>query len=159
MIESPTILSLSEDPICLDSLLEKVTLPVCGASVFFTGMVREVTFRNEVARTKALFYEAYSEMAVEKMKQVVDEMRDKWPSIVGVAIVQRLGYLVAGTPTTVVGCTAAHRGTGVFEAARYGIDRIKEIVPVWKKEIGLEGEIWIEGHYLMGDADDTKIKD
>jgi molybdopterin synthase catalytic subunit len=53
-----------------------------------------------------------------------------------------------GTPTVLIACTAAHRDTGVFEAARYGIDRLKEIVPIWKKEIGSNGQEWIEGEYI-----------
>jgi MoaE-MoaD fusion protein len=65
----------------------------------------------------------------------------------GIVIVQRIGRLDAGTPTVLIACSASHRDTGVFEAARYGIDRLKEIVPVWKKEIGPHGEEWIEGHY------------
>jgi molybdopterin synthase catalytic subunit len=52
------------------------------------------------------------------------------------------------TPTVLIACTAAHRDTGVFEAARYGIDRLKEIVPVWKKEVSPSGEQWIEGQYI-----------
>jgi molybdopterin synthase catalytic subunit len=66
----------------------------------------------------------------------------------GIAIVQRIGRLFPGTPTVLIACTAAHRDTGVFEAARYGIDRLKEIVPVWKKEVGSRGETWVEGEYL-----------
>ncbi len=62
-------------------------------------------------------------------------------------IVQRIGRLEVGTPTISIACTAGHRDTGVFEASRYGIDRLKEIVPIWKKEIGSNGETWIEGHY------------
>jgi molybdopterin synthase catalytic subunit len=54
------------------------------------------------------------------------------------------------TPTVVIACTGAHRDSGVFEAARYGIDRLKEIVPIWKKEIGSQGEYWVEGEHLPG---------
>jgi len=82
------------------------------------------------------------------MRQVADEMRQRWPLVEGVAIVQRLGHLEPGTPTILVACTAAHRNQGIFEAARYGIDRVKEIVPVWKKEVGARGEYWVEGDYL-----------
>jgi molybdopterin synthase catalytic subunit len=71
----------------------------------------------------------------------------------GIAIVQRIGHLEPGTPTVLIACTAAHRDTGVFEAARYGIDRLKQIVPIWKKEIGPDGEVWVEGAY-MPDLDD-----
>ncbi len=66
----------------------------------------------------------------------------------GIVIIQRIGHLEAGTPTVAIACSAGHRDTGVFEAARYGIDRLKQIVPVWKKEVGPEGEEWIEGEYF-----------
>jgi len=66
----------------------------------------------------------------------------------GIAIVQRVGRLYPKTPSVLIVCTAAHRDTGVLEAARYGIDRLKEIVPIWKKEIGLDGESWVEGEYI-----------
>jgi molybdopterin synthase catalytic subunit len=64
-----------------------------------------------------------------------------------------VGLLESGTPTVLIACSAPHRDTGVFEAARYGIDRLKEIVPIWKKEIGPHGETWIEGHYIPQEGD------
>jgi molybdopterin synthase catalytic subunit len=82
------------------------------------------------------------------MKQVADEIRTKWPVVEGIAIVQRIGKLYPKTPTVLIACTAAHRDTGVFEAARYGIDRLKEIVPIWKKEVSPGGEFWVEGDYI-----------
>lgn len=82
------------------------------------------------------------------MKQVADEIRARWPVVEGVAIVQRIGKLYPRTPTVLIACTAAHRDTGVFEAARYGIDRLKEIVPIWKKEVSPDGEFWVEGEYI-----------
>jgi len=109
--------------------------------------VREKTERGEARETRYLTYEAYEPMAEAKMQQVVDEIRARWASIEGIAIVQRIGDLDPGTPTVMIACTAAHRDTGVFEAARYGIDRLKQIVPIWKKEIGPQGEVWIEGDY------------
>ena len=87
------------------------------------------------------------------MKQVAGEIRARWPEIEGIAIVQRIGHLQPGTPTVLIACTAAHRDTGVFEAARYGIDRLKEIVPIWKKEIGLNGGVWVEGEYIPRKGD------
>ncbi len=143
----PTIILLTEAPLDLDALLAQITLPSTGAAVFFTGVVRGVTARGQPHQTTRLEYEAYQPMAEEKMRQVAEEIRQKWPSVEGIAIVQRLGRLEVGAPTTLIACTAAHRDTGVFEAARYGIDRLKEIVPVWKKEIGPQGEEWVEGHY------------
>ena len=71
----------------------------------------------------------------------------------GVAIVQRIGRLGVGDATTLVACAAGHRDQGAFEAARYGIDRLKEIVPVWKKEIGEDKSVWVEGSYTPTTAD------
>jgi len=129
-------------------LVAQVTLDSTGAAAIFTGMVRGVTTRDDPHETVYLEYEAYISMAEEKMKQVAEEIRARWSSVEGIAIVQRVGRLYPRTPTVLIACTAAHRGTGVFEAARYGIDRLKEIVPVWKKEVGPNGETWVEGDYF-----------
>jgi MoaE-MoaD fusion protein len=145
--EFPTFLKITADPLDLDALVEQITLETTGAVCLFTGMVREITTRGEVHQTAALEYEAYIPMAEAKMSQVAAEIRQRWPAVEGIVIVQRIGRLAARTPTILIACAAAHRDTGVFEAARYGIDRLKEIVPIWKKEIGAHGEIWVEGDY------------
>lgn len=144
----PTIYSITEDEIDLDGLLAAITLDSTGAAAIFTGMVRGVTRRDDPHETVYLEYESYIPMAEAKMKQVADEIRAKWTTVEGIAIVQRIGRLYPRTPTVLIACTAAHRDTGVFEAARYGIDRLKEIVPVWKKEVGPNGEEWVEGEYI-----------
>jgi len=170
----PVIFSITEEELDLDALLDAITLPSTGAAAIFTGMVRGVTSRGDAHETVYLEYEAYKPMAEAKMKQVADEIRAKWPAIEGIAIVQRIGRLyprtptvlikwpaIEGiaivqrigrlyprTPTVLIAVTSAHRDTGVFDAARYGIDRLKEIVPVWKKEVGPNGEEWIEGEYI-----------
>jgi molybdopterin synthase catalytic subunit len=149
--ETPTVFAITEEAIDLDSLLAQITLPTTGAACFFTGMVRAVTRRDDPHETDHLFYEAYQPMAEAKMRQVAEEIRARWPTVEGIAIVQRIGRLEPGTPTVLIGCTAPHRDTGVFEAARYGIDRLKEIVPVWKKEVGPAGEVWVEGEYVPGE--------
>jgi molybdopterin synthase catalytic subunit len=149
----PTIFSITEDALDLDDLVDRITLVSSGAACIFSGMVRGETTRGEAHITTALEYEAYKPMAEAKMAQVADEIRARWPSIQGIAIVQRIGLLQPRTPTVLIACTAAHRDTGVFEAARYGIDRLKEIVPVWKKEIGPDGQEWIEGAYIPGKED------
>ena len=146
-MDFPTIISLTENELDLNVLLSQITLPTTGASVIFTGMVRRQTLCGEAFKTVYLDYEAYQPMAETKMHQIAKEIRLKWPTVEGIAIIQRIGRLYPGTPTTLIACTSAHRDSGVFEAARYGIDRLKEIVPVWKKEIGLQGEEWVEGHY------------
>ena len=152
----PTFVSITEEEIDLNALLDKVTLTSTGAAAIFTGMVRGKTSRAGQAQginyapheTTYLEYEAYKPMAEEKMLQVAKEIREKWDVVEGIAIVQRIGKLYPRTPTVLIACTASHRDTGVFEAARYGIDRLKEIVPVWKKEVMPDGEEWVEGKYI-----------
>ena len=147
-MDFPTIFSITEDEIDLNDLLARITLTSTGAAAIFTGMVRGLTTRTDPHETTYLEYESYKPMAEAKMKQVADEIRERWNTIEGIAIVQCIGKLYPRTPTVLIACTAAHRDTGVFEAARYGIDRLKEIVPVWKKEVGPEGEEWVEGDYI-----------
>jgi molybdopterin synthase catalytic subunit len=144
----PTICYITEDELDLDALLASITLDASGAAAIFTGMVRAETAGGEAHETLYLEYEAYVPMAEAKMQQVAEEIRARWPAVQGIAIVQRVGKLFPRTPTVLIACTAAHRDTGVFEAARYGIDRLKEIVPVWKKEVGPGGEQWVEGQYV-----------
>jgi len=147
-MDYPTIFSIIESEIDLNELLEQITLSSTGAAAIFTGMVRGITSRNNPHETIYLEYESYKPMAEVKMKQVADEIRERWNTVEGIAIVQRIGRLYPCTPTVLIACTSPHRDTGVFEAARYGIDRLKEIVPVWKKEIGPNGEEWVEGDYI-----------
>jgi molybdopterin converting factor subunit 1 len=145
----PTILSVTSEVLDLNELLAHITLPTTGASVFFSGMVRGVTSGGDDAHETAhLEYEAYVPMAEAKMRQVAEEIRARWPQVEGIAMVQRIGKLMPGTPTILIACSAAHRNTGVFEAARYGIDRLKEIVPIWKKEVSSAGKEWVEGEYV-----------
>jgi len=152
----PTILRLTEEALDLNSLLESLVVATTGAACVFSGVVRARTERGDPHDTEHLEYEAYSPMAEEKLRQVAEEIRARWPAVEGIAIVHRLGRLGAGTPTILVACTAAHRDTGVFEAARYGIDRLKEIVPVWKKEVGPDGERWVEGSYHPVEGDQSQ---
>jgi len=145
----PTFFKITEDELDLNALLAEITLPSTGAACFFTGMVRGVTQKeDQPPQTQYLEYEAYIPMAEAKMRQVAEEIRQRWTTIEGIAIIQRVGRLYPMTPTVLIACTAPHRNTGVFEAARYGIDRLKEIVPIWKKEVGPDGEEWIEGTYM-----------
>ena len=147
-MEFRTLFSITEDEIDLNDLLARITLTSTGAAAIFTGMVRGETRRGVAHETEYLEYEAYIPMAEKKMKQVAEEIRTRWPVVQGIAIVQRIGKLYPKTPTVLIACTAAHRDTGVFDAARYGIDRLKEIVPIWKKEVSPGGEFWVEGEYI-----------
>jgi molybdopterin synthase catalytic subunit len=146
----PTITRITPDPVDVSQIISSLTLPTTGAVVTFSGAVRGSEREKQVAQ---LFYEAYAPMAEVKLRQVADEMRARFPAIEGVALIQRVGTLAAGEPTVLVAVSSPHRDQGCFEAARYGIDRIKEIVPVWKKEIGPSGEEWVEGHYAPQPGD------
>jgi len=146
--ELPTFCKLTRLPIKIDSVVCKVSLPSTGAVAVFTGVIRGKTSRGNFPETAALTYEAYQPMALGKMNQIAREIREQWPSVEGIAIVQRLGTMLPETVTVIIACSSPHRDEGVFEAARYGIDRLKEIVPVWKKEISPDGQTWVEGDYI-----------
>lgn len=150
----PEIFLLPDGPINHDEIVAAVTTAATGAVCLFSGMVRGATDRpGHQKETAHLEYEAYTPMALAKMKQVADEIREMWPNVQGIAIAQRVGVLKVGQNTVLIACSSGHRDEGCFEAARYGIDRLKEIVPVWKKEVGPDGESWIEGEYRPSTAD------
>jgi MoaE-MoaD fusion protein len=150
----PTYFALTTQPLDVDSITRRLVTPEVGAVVFFQGAVRGETQRTGLPEeTLYLEYEAYEEMAHEKMAQIAQEIWARWPAVRGVAIVQRIGRLNVGDTTTFVACAAAHRDQGAFEAARYGIDRLKEIVPVWKKEVGSDHSLWVEGDYHPDSGD------
>ena len=150
----PTYFSITDSEINLSELYDRLKQPGIGAIVSFNGFVRGETDRTGLpSETLYLEYEAYEEMAALKMHQVAQEIWDRWPLVKGIAIIQRVGKLEVGDPTTIVACSAAHRDQGAFEAARYAIDRLKEIVPVWKKEVSTDQSLWIEGDYRPTEAD------
>jgi molybdopterin synthase catalytic subunit len=151
--DAPTILQVTEESLDLNEILPKLVRDDTGAVCMFTGVVRGVTNQGEIQLTAHREYEAYQEMAESKMAQVAEEIREQWLDVRGIAIIQRLGHLEPGTPTVMIACSAGHRDSGVFEAARYGIDRLKEIVPIWKKEFGPSGDFWVEGEYFPSEED------
>ena len=147
--EFPEIYRLPNEPIDHDEIIDSITTPATGAVCLFSGMVRgETNKEGHIPKTDYLEYEAYEPMAIAKMKQVASEIRQQFPKVQGIAIAQRIGKLSVGQNTVLIACSSAHRDDGCFEAARYGIDRLKEIVPVWKKEVGASGTAWIEGEYV-----------
>ncbi len=144
----PTYFAVTEEMFDLTAVQQTLTQPDVGAIVSFTGSVRGQTQREgHPAQTVHLEYEAYGDMATLKMAQIAHEIWERWPTVKGIAIIQRIGKLNIGDHTTLVACAAGHRDQGVFDATRYGIDRLKEIVPVWKKEVGPDQNSWIEGTY------------
>lgn len=150
----PEIVAITTEPIDLSALVRAVVTPRTGAVALFTGVVRG---EEGDRRVKFLEYEAYLPMAEAKMRQILAEMRERWPLIHGIALVQRVGRMAVGEITVAVVVSSGHRHEGIFEAARYGINRLKEIVPIWKKEIGSHGEAWIEGYYQPSPRDVSRF--
>ena len=144
----PTIALITEHELDLNDLVKQIVSSADGAVAMFTGLVRGITSRDNPHETEYLEYVAYKPMAEAMLQQVADEIRERWNTIEGIVIVQRIGRLYPCTPTVFIACASPHRDTGVFEAARYGIDRLKQIVPVWKKEVGPQAKEWVEGDYL-----------
>ena len=131
---------ITEEPIAVDTLYDQVAKSWNGAVVTFCGVVRD---RTEGRRTDYLLYETYKEMAERKMAEIGEEIKRKW-GVSDVAILHRVGRLEVGEISVLVAVASPHR-IQAFEACRYAIDRVKESVPIWKKEIGEKGEVWIEG--------------
>lgn len=144
----PTIISIVEHEIDINQINAALTSATTGAVCIFSGTVRGKTSRGVGKQTEHLEYEAYEAMAKQKMHQICTEIRSRWKEVEGIAMVQRVGHLLPGTVSVIVACSASHRDSGVFEATRYGIDRLKEIVPIWKKEVSTDGEEWVEGEYI-----------
>lgn len=138
------------NPISLDEVAARVVKPQTGAVVVFNGVVRN---NSDGKTVSSLEYEAYEEMAVAKLRQISDEARRQWPDIMDMAIVQRIGHLEVGESAVIIAVSSAHRDEGCFEACLYAINRLKEIVPIWKKEVSPDGSAWIEGDYLPSSAD------
>jgi molybdopterin synthase catalytic subunit len=122
----------------VDDVVARLADPSIGAVVTFVGVVRGETTGREV---RYLEYEAYPEMAEETLRQIGAEIRARWQTIREVAIVHRVGRLQVGGTSVVIALSAAHRPE-VFAALRYAIDRLKEIVPIWKKEVWVDGAEW-----------------
>jgi molybdopterin synthase catalytic subunit len=130
---------LTRDAIELSHVVEPVRRSSCGAVVTFLGTVRDITGDTV---TTALEYEAYPGMAEKKMLEIEADVRSRWP-IGAVAMVHRLGRLAVGDIAVAVAVSAPHRPEA-FEACRHVIDRLKELVPIWKKETTADGTTeWI----------------
>lgn len=132
------MIRITNDPLDAALAVSQVESPAAGAVAVFVGVTR-----NNTAGRKVLFleYEAYRPMADEQLRRVADEMRERW-DLQGVAIHHRLGRLEIGEASLVVAASSAHR-RAAFEACHFSIDRIKQIVPIWKKEFFEGGEVWV----------------
>jgi molybdopterin synthase catalytic subunit len=131
---------LTTDPLDARRLEAAVAHKGAGAICTFTGIVRDNSRGSSVTH---LEYEAYAEMATAEMRKIAGEIAERW-SDARVAMAHRTGRLEIGEASVVVSVSCPHR-TEAIDACRWGIDRLKESVPIWKKEHAADGTFWIEG--------------
>jgi molybdopterin converting factor subunit 1 len=131
---------LTRHPISAQELARQLKAPADGAVVIFEGVVRD---HSQGRKTLYLEYEAYESMAVRKMEEIGGEARRKY-AIDDVGMIHRLGRLEIGETSVAIIVTAAHRRPA-FEACQFAIDRLKQVVPIWKKEYFADGAVWAEG--------------
>ena len=131
---------ITEDEIAYDALYQRVLSDANGAVATFAGVVRNHTGDK---RTNHLVYEAYPEMAEKKMGDIGKEIEVRW-GITDMSILHRIGKLEIGEISVLIAVSSPHRAES-FAACQYAIDRLKQIVPIWKKEVGEDGESWVEG--------------
>lgn len=131
---------LTTEPIDVGATARRVVLPECGATVTLDGYAREWT---KGRRTLYLVYEAYEPMAMSELKRLGDQVHEKF-DIAHIGIVHRTGRLDIGETSVVIAVGAPHR-RAAFEACEWAIRELKRTVPIWKKEVFEDGEIWVEG--------------
>lgn len=134
------IVQLTRDPLRRDVLVEAVSHPGAGGIVVFEGVVRDHARGKQV---RYLEYDVYEEMAEQQIRLILDEVRQRW-GIERVAVAHRFGRLEIGEASVIIVVASAHRAEA-FDACRYIIDTLKTTVPIWKKEVALDGEEWVEG--------------
>src|SRR5438874_3131528 len=146
------MIRLTRDRIDYHAVTEQVRRSDCGAVVTFLGTVRDLTGERV---TVALDYEAYPGMAEKKMAEIEAETRRRWP--VGEMVMEhRLGRLEVGEISVAVAVSCPHRGDA-FEACRFAIDRLKELVPIWKKENWADGSTeWVHPDSFSRDAESSE---
>lgn len=129
---------IAKEPIDIQAVIDKVVQREAGAITTFIGTVRELTNGR---KTMFLIYDAYEKMAVKKLEQIGTEIEQRWQGS-RVAITHRVGRLDITDVAVVIAVSTPHRADA-YEANRYAIERIKEIVPIWKKEHWEDGEEWV----------------
>jgi molybdopterin synthase catalytic subunit len=132
---------ITSEPLNPQEVTDLVRKDSNGAVVTFLGTTRDF---SEGRRVLYLEYEAYHPMAENMLRQIAQEVRDKW-GIEDMAIAHRVGKLEIGEISLVVAMASPHR-KDAFEASQYAMDRIKAIVPIWKKEVFQGGEVWVGSH-------------
>ena len=129
---------LTDQPIDAQALIESVMRRSDGAYVLFEGVVRD---HHEGKAVESIFYDAYRPMAEKEIGSIVREVQAQFPDV-ALAVVHRLGHLVVGDASIAIVASSPHRAES-FGACRLVIDRIKQTVPIWKKERGPDGEEWV----------------
>ena len=133
------MIKLVEQPIEAQHALDAVAHPDAGANLLFVGTTRRWTGDSE---TKALKYECYPEMALKQMEKIRDEAMHKW-DLKGVCVIHRLGVVSIGETSIAVAVSSAHRQPA-FEAGPWLLERLKQVVPVWKQDIDPQGQLgWV----------------
>ena len=143
---------ITQDVLDATALHTLVLSPQAGAVSLFMGVVRDNNLGRDV---DYLEYDAYPAMATKVMRQIAGEIRERW-DVLDIAMHHRIGRLEIGEASVAVAVASAHRGEGI-EACHYGIDRLKAIVPIWKKEVWADGEEWIEGSLTAAAEVDASI--
>jgi molybdopterin synthase catalytic subunit len=142
------LFEVTTEPLSIDDVVARLVDPAIGGVGVFVGVVRGQTEGRE---TLYLEYEVYPEMAEMQLQRLGDEIRQRWRTIREVAIVHRVGRMEVGEVIVVIAVSAAHR-RDLFRATQYAIDRLKEIVPIWKKEVWDGGEAWKSEQGMEGEA-------
>ncbi|MDG2308167.1 MAG: molybdenum cofactor biosynthesis protein MoaE [Candidatus Binatia bacterium] len=132
------MIRLTAEPIRIDDLMSATADSGAGATVLFVGMTRD---NNDGRNVERLEYEAYPAMAEKELQSIAAEASTRWP-VAKISVVHRTGVVPIGEASVAIAASSAHRGDA-FEAARFTIDRLKEVVPIWKKEFFEGGAIWI----------------
>ena len=137
---------LTTDPIDITSVARRVVPPECGATVTLDGYARRFTKdkrTGETRETDYLVYEGYEPMALKEMQKLVEQVKAEF-EITNVGIVHRLGRLEIGETSVVISVASPHR-RAAFAACEWLIKELKRTVPIWKKEVYADGEVWVEG--------------
>lgn len=140
MLPSEERYRITDQPIRTEDALALVSHPDHGAAIAFVGTTREWT---RGTRTVTLSYEAYTPMAISAMARIGDEITERWPGTL-CAIIHRIGVVGINEISVVIAVSSPHRAEA-YEASRYAIERLKQQVPIWKKEIYEDGSEW-KGH-------------
>ncbi|ANB57351.1 moaE family protein [Anoxybacillus sp. B7M1] len=149
-----TLFMVTDQPILIEDVVRKVVRPEAGAVAVFVGTVREFTNGK---RTLFLQYEAYTTMAEKMLERIAQEIKERWPEA-KTAITHRIGKLDISDVAVVIAVSTPHR-KDAYEANQYAIERIKQIVPIWKKEYWEDGTQWVGNQLETKEYPDGKPKE